>query len=61
MKVRGEMRKFVFHAVHDIVDNEFSDYLWEEGDAPYMNKIVFIGKNLDRQELEDGIISLKIL
>jgi len=57
MKIKDDMRKFVFHAVHDIVDNEFSDYLWEEEDAPYVNKIVFIGRNLDRKELKKGFLS----
>jgi len=46
--------KFVYQAVHMIFNGDFDEEeLWEE-DEPRESKLVFIGKNLDKKELEEG-------
>jgi G3E family GTPase len=51
---RGEPRRYVFHGVHMIFDGKL-ERAW--GDAPRLNRLVFIGRKLDRQELEAGFES----
>lgn len=53
MKINGDDRKFVFHGVHDIIDHELTEHKWDPNETP-MNKVVFIGKNLDREALKSG-------
>jgi len=50
MKIKGDNRKFVFHGVHDIIDHELTEHEWPE-DEEVVNKIVFIGRNLDKPAL----------
>ncbi|XP_050234183.1 uncharacterized protein LOC126682509 [Mercurialis annua] len=50
--VQGMDERFVFQGVHDIFQGS-PDRLWGE-DEPRINKIVFIGKNLDKEEIEKG-------
>ncbi|KAL6134276.1 hypothetical protein ACLB2K_066508 [Fragaria x ananassa] len=52
LSVQGMDERFVFQGVHDIFQGS-PDRLWGP-DEPRTNKIVFIGKNLDAQELEKG-------
>ncbi|KAK6915094.1 CobW/HypB/UreG, nucleotide-binding domain [Dillenia turbinata] len=52
LSVRGMNERFVFQGVHDIFQGS-PDRLWGPNE-PRVNKIVFIGKNLDAQELEKG-------
>ncbi|KAJ8774026.1 hypothetical protein K2173_009457 [Erythroxylum novogranatense] len=52
LSVRGIDERFVFQGVHDIFEGS-PDRLWGP-DEPRINKIVFIGKNLDQQEIEKG-------
>ncbi|XP_011044876.1 PREDICTED: COBW domain-containing protein 1 isoform X2 [Populus euphratica] len=52
LSVQGMDERFVFQGVHDIFQGS-PDRLWGPNE-PRMNKIVFIGKNLDAQELEKG-------
>ncbi|XP_030457552.1 uncharacterized protein LOC115678332 [Syzygium oleosum] len=52
LSVQGMDERFVFQGVHDIFQGS-PDRLWGP-DEPRVNKIVFIGKNLDAQELEKG-------
>lgn len=52
LSVEGMNERFVFQGVHDIFQGS-PDRLWGPNE-PRMNKIVFIGKNLDAQELEKG-------
>ncbi|KAF9685076.1 hypothetical protein SADUNF_Sadunf03G0016700 [Salix dunnii] len=52
LSVQGMDERFVFQGVHDIFQGS-PERLWGP-DEPRMNKIVFIGKNLDAQELEKG-------
>ncbi|OAY52759.1 COBW domain-containing protein 1 [Manihot esculenta] len=52
LSVEGMDERFVFQGVHDIFQGS-PDRLWGP-DEPRINKIVFIGKNLDTQEIEKG-------
>ncbi|KAH9715430.1 CobW C-terminal domain-containing protein [Citrus sinensis] len=52
LSVRGMNERFVFQGVHDIFQGS-PDRMWGP-DEPRVNKIVFIGKNLNGQELEKG-------
>lgn len=52
LSVQGMDERFVFQGVHDIFQGS-PDRLWGPGE-PRENKIVFIGKNLDQEELDKG-------
>lgn len=52
LSVEGMNERFVFQGVHDIFQGS-PDRPWLP-DEPRMNKLVFIGKNLDAKELEKG-------
>ncbi|XP_043721932.1 P-loop guanosine triphosphatase YjiA [Telopea speciosissima] len=52
LSVEGMDERFVFQGVHDIFQGS-PDRLWGPGE-PRLNKIVFIGKNLDAMALEKG-------
>ncbi|XP_042051856.1 COBW domain-containing protein 1-like [Salvia splendens] len=52
LSVDGMNERFVFQGVHDIFQGS-PDRLWGADEAR-VNKLVFIGKNLDREELEQG-------
>jgi len=54
LNVKGEERRQVFHGVHMMFDAQ-SERPW--GDAPRVNNLVFIGRGLDRAELEAGFES----
>jgi G3E family GTPase len=54
LNVRGEDRRQVFHGVHMMFDAQ-AERPW--GSAPRMNNLVFIGRGLDRAELEAGFES----
>lgn len=52
LSVKHAPEKFVFQGVHMLFDGKFSDdHLWTENEVRE-NRFIFIGKNLDRQELE---------
>jgi G3E family GTPase len=51
----GEDRRYVFHGVHMMFDGQL-ERPWPVG-APRINTLVFIGRNLDRQEIEAGFES----
>src|SRR6202167_6071112 len=55
LNLRGESRRYVFHGVHMVFDGRL-DRPWSP-DAPRRSRLVFIGRNLDRQELEAGFES----
>ncbi|KAL0441663.1 UNVERIFIED_CONTAM: COBW domain-containing protein 1 [Sesamum radiatum] len=55
LSVDGMNERFVFQGVHDIFQGS-PDRLWGS-DEPRINKLVFIGKNLDATELEKGFKS----
>ncbi|CAA2980946.1 Hypothetical predicted protein [Olea europaea subsp. europaea] len=52
LSVDGMNERFVFQGVHDIFQGS-PDRLWRP-EEPRINKIVFIGKNLDKEEIEKG-------
>ena len=54
LNIRGEKRRYVFHGVHMMFDGR-PDRPWD--DAPRASNLVFIGRKLDRQELEAGFAS----
>ena len=54
LNFRSEPRRYVFHGVHMIFDGQL-ERPW--GDAPRINRLVFIGRKLDRKELEAGFES----
>ena len=49
--LKGEDQRFVFQGVHMLLDGQ-PDKPW--GVQPRLNRIVFIGKNLDRKALNEG-------
>merc|ERR1712022_28737 len=51
LNIAGYERRFVYQAVHMIFNGDFTEP-W--GDEPRVNKLTFIGKNLDSKELEDS-------
>ena len=51
---KGEARRYVFHGVHMIFDGKL-ERPW--GNEARTNRLVFIGRNLDRNELEAGLES----
>ncbi len=54
INLRGEERRYVFHGVHMMFDGRL-ERPW--GNATRGSTLVFIGRNLDRQELEAGLES----
>jgi G3E family GTPase len=51
LAIRGEPRRYVFQGVHMLLDHR-PDRPW--GSDPRQNRMIFIGRNLDRQSLTDG-------
>jgi G3E family GTPase len=54
ISIKGEDRRYVFHGVHMMFDGRL-ERPW--GSAPPHNSLVFIGRKLDRNELEAGFES----
>ncbi len=54
LSLRGEPRRYVFHGVHMMFDGQL-EQPW--GARTRQNRLVFIGRNLDRAELEAGFES----
>jgi len=51
LSIKGQPSRFVFQGVHMLFDGQ-PDRLW--GDEPRTNKLIFIGRNLDRAALNEG-------
>jgi G3E family GTPase len=51
LAIRGEPRRYVFQGVHMLLDHR-PDRPW--GDDPRANRMIFIGRNLDRAALTEG-------
>jgi G3E family GTPase len=54
LHLKGEDRQYVFHGVHMMFDGR-TGKSW--GDSARVNRLVFIGRGLDRNELEAGFES----
>ena len=52
LAINGTPRQYVFQGVHMLLDGEFGRD-WG-ADEPRRNRLVFIGRNLDRADLQDG-------
>jgi G3E family GTPase len=55
LNLKGEPRRYVFHGVHMVYDGQL-ERPWAS-DAARHSRLVFIGRNLDRAELEAGLES----
>jgi G3E family GTPase len=55
LNLKGEARRYVFHGVHMTFDGQL-ERAWS-ADAQRCSRLVFIGRKLDRQELEAGFES----
>jgi G3E family GTPase len=55
LNLKGESRRYVFHGVHMVFDGQL-ERPWS-ADAVRRSRLVFIGRNLDRTELEAGFES----
>lgn len=53
LNLKGDEQRFVFQGVHMMFDGQ-PDRRWKPGEER-VNKLVFIGRNLNRQELTDGL------
>ena len=51
LSISGDSRRFVFQGVHMLFDAK-PDRAWE--DLPRKNQLVFIGRNLDEEEMRKG-------
>jgi G3E family GTPase len=55
LNLKNEPKRFVFHGVHMTFDGQF-ERPWGSG-GPRVSRLIFIGRNLDRNELEAGFES----
>ena len=55
LNLKGENRRYVFHGVHMVFDGQL-ERPWG-AEAARRSRLVFIGRNLDRTELEAGFES----
>jgi G3E family GTPase len=59
LAVKGMDQKFVFQGVHMLFGGDFSDdFLWKEGEEREC-RFVFIGRNLDHDALQAGLMDCK--
>ncbi|MBM3995007.1 MAG: GTP-binding protein [Planctomycetes bacterium] len=54
LAIKGDANRFVFQGVHMLFDGQ-PDRPW--GKTPRTNKLIFIGRNLDREKLTEGFRS----
>ena len=57
ISIAGESQRFVFQGVHMLFDGQ-PDREW--GDEPRRNQLVFIGRNLDEQDMREGFAACLI-
>jgi G3E family GTPase len=55
LNLKGESRRYIFHGVHMVFDGRL-ERPWSH-ETPRRSRLVFIGRHLDRQELEAGFES----
>jgi hypothetical protein len=53
LAVANEPEKFVYQGVHMVLNAEFAGEVWGPGEVRE-SKLVFIGKNLDKEALKEG-------
>lgn len=58
LNIKGFERKYVFQSVHNWLQGEMGDY-WKESEDK-TNRLVFIGKNLNTEELKSEFLKCKI-
>lgn len=58
--VKGYEHKFVFQGVHMMFSGSFTGITWQEGEVRE-SRFVFIGRNLDKQALTDGVMRCKVI
>ena len=54
LAIKGQEQRFVFQGIHMLFDGQ---PMAPWGDEPRTNKMIFIGKNLNREELKSGFMS----
>lgn len=55
LSIEGAEKKFVFQGIHMIFEGvQSEDAIWKEGEER-INRLIFIGRNLNREELTGGI------
>merc|ERR1740121_2623589 len=59
MAVKGMEQKFVFQGVHMIFSGNFNATKWKATEKREC-RFVFIGRNLDKQALIDGVMACKV-
>ena len=59
LAVKGKDQKFIFQGVGMLFSGTFSDIEWEE-DETRESRFVFIGRNLDKQALIQGVEACKV-
>jgi hypothetical protein len=59
LAVKGKDEKFLFQGVHMLFNGGFQDYLWRK-DEPRECRFVFIGRNLDKNMLEERFMACKV-
>ena len=60
MAVKGENTKFIFQGVGMLFSGNFEkSFKWRE-DEPRECRFVFIGRNLNKKELIDGVMACKV-
>ena len=59
MACKGMDQKFIFQGVGMLFSGFFSPLTWDEGEAREC-RFVFIGRNLDRQALIDGVMACRV-
>jgi G3E family GTPase len=59
MAVHGKARKYIFQGVGMLFNGSFSEIAWGP-DEPRECRFVFIGRNLNKQELIDGVMACKV-
>jgi len=58
--VKGKKEKYVFQGVHMLYSGDFYSATWKEGEERE-SRFVFIGRNLDKVELEAGFMKCRVL
>uniref|UniRef100_A0A1A7YHS7 COBW domain containing n=1 Tax=Iconisemion striatum TaxID=60296 RepID=A0A1A7YHS7_9TELE len=55
----GKAHQVMVQGVHELYEFNETPQLWEEN--PHINRLVFIGRNLDKDILQDGFVSTVVL